>query len=200
VLRVRHVAGRFSARVSDGHGRRPVDTFWDGERRFDVVLRLPLSERDDLEKIRKLRVPCEGGFTVPLEGLAHSRWPGPRVDQPRDGKRYIGIRMNVRGRDLGSFVNDARALVQHDAPMPAGIAIEWGGEFENKERAMNRLATVVPVALLLTLLLLFKAFDSFGRAVLTLLQRAVRAGGGRLRAVAGGPCRCRWRRRSASSR
>jgi len=49
-----------------------------------------------------------------------------------NGKRYIGIRMNVRGRDLGSFVNDARALVQHDAPMPAGIAIEWGGEFENK--------------------------------------------------------------------
>jgi cobalt-zinc-cadmium resistance protein CzcA len=78
--------------------------------------------------------------------------------------------MNVRDRDLGSFVDEARARVQAQAPLQVGQAIEWGGEFENKERAMNRLLQVVPVALLITLLLLFNAFSSFSRAVLTLLN------------------------------
>ncbi|MCA3015902.1 MAG: efflux RND transporter permease subunit, partial [Myxococcaceae bacterium] len=83
---------------------------------------------------------------------------------------YIGIRMNVRERDLGGFVEEARALVDAKAPVGPGQSLEWGGEFENKERAMTRLEQVVPVALLLTLLLLFKAFDSFPLAVLTLLN------------------------------
>jgi cobalt-zinc-cadmium resistance protein CzcA len=76
--------------------------------------------------------------------------------------------MNVRGRDLGGFVDEARKRVDAQAPLPPGMAAEWGGEFESKERAMARLTTVVPVALLLTLILLFKAFDSFGLALLTL--------------------------------
>jgi cobalt-zinc-cadmium resistance protein CzcA len=71
---------------------------------------------------------------------------------------------------MGGFVDEARAKVLHEAPLPKGVSIEWGGEFENKERAMKRLVAVVPVALLITLLLLFKAFDSFGRAVVTLLN------------------------------
>ncbi|MFL5355821.1 efflux RND transporter permease subunit [Archangium sp.] len=152
-------------------GGRPVSEFWEGERRFDVVMRLPLSSRDDVEKLAKLRVPVEGGATVPLEALAHVETGFGRASINREnGRRYIGIRMNVRGRDLGSFVNDARTAVQAKAPSPAGTSIEWGGEFENKERAMNRLMTVLPVALILTLILLFKAFDSFGRAVITLLN------------------------------
>ncbi|PTL76435.1 efflux RND transporter permease subunit [Vitiosangium sp. GDMCC 1.1324] len=152
-------------------GGRPVSEFWEGERRFDVVMRLPLSSRDDVEKLAKLRVPVEGGATVPLEALARVETGFGRASINREnGRRYIGIRMNVRGRDLGSFVNDARAAVQEKAPSPAGTSIEWGGEFENKERAMNRLLTVLPVALILTLILLFKAFDSFGRAVITLLN------------------------------
>jgi cobalt-zinc-cadmium resistance protein CzcA len=78
--------------------------------------------------------------------------------------------MNVRGRDLGGFVDEARAKVAQLAPLGPGMSIEWGGEFENKERAMKRLALVVPVALLITLALLFKAFDSFALALLTLLS------------------------------
>jgi cobalt-zinc-cadmium resistance protein CzcA len=85
-----------------------------------------------------------------------------------NGRRSIGIRMNVRGRDMGSFVEEARARVAAEAPLKPGMSVEWGGEFENKERAMKRLISVVPVALLLTLLLLFKAFDSLGRALVTL--------------------------------
>jgi cobalt-zinc-cadmium resistance protein CzcA len=152
-------------------GGRPVDEFWEGERRFDVVLRLPAIERDDVEKLRKLRVAVQGGVTVPMEALARITTGTGRASINREnGRRYIGIRMNVRDRDLGGFVDDARARVEKEAPLQVGQRIEWGGEFENKERAMNRLMTVVPVALLLTLLLLFWAFDSFPRAVLTLLN------------------------------
>ncbi len=152
-------------------GGTPVSEYWEGERRFDVVLRLPISSRDDVEKIRKLRIPVEGGVTVPLEELAHVGLGFGRASIFREnGRRYIGIRMNVRGRDLGSFVEEAQALTNSKAPMPLGTTAEWGGEFESKERAMHRLLEVVPVALLVTLLLLFKAYDSFPRAVLTLLN------------------------------
>ncbi len=152
-------------------GGRPVDEFWEGERRFDVVLRLPATERDDVEKLRKLRVAVQGGATVPMEALARITTGTGRASINREnGRRYIGIRMNVRDRDLGGFVDDARARVEKEAPLMVGQRIEWGGEFENKERAMNRLLQVVPVALLLTLLLLFQAFNNFPRAVLTLLN------------------------------
>jgi cobalt-zinc-cadmium resistance protein CzcA len=134
-------------------------------------MRLPLSARDDAEKIRNLRIPVEGGVTVPLQALAKVDTGLGRASISREnGRRYIGIRMNVRGRDMGGFVEEARARVNVEAPLGAGMSIEWGGEFENKERAMHRLLTVVPVALLVTLLLLFKAFDSFGRAVVVMLN------------------------------
>src|SRR5256885_12506856 len=123
-------------------------------------MRLPLEARDDVEKLRQLRVPVEGGVTVPLSALADVKVGLGRASINREnGRRYIGIRMNVRGRDMGTFVNEARQAVTNDAPLGPGMTIEWGGEFENKERAMARLTMVVPVALLLTLLLLFKAFN-----------------------------------------
>jgi len=152
-------------------GGRPVADFWEGERKFDVVLRLPPSDRDDVEKIRSLRVPVDGGLTIPLSALADVETSVGRASINREnGRRYIGIRMNVRGRDMGGFVNEARDRVEREAPLGKGMSIEWGGEFENKERAMARLAMVVPVALLITLVLLFKAFDSLSLAILTLLN------------------------------
>jgi cobalt-zinc-cadmium resistance protein CzcA len=152
-------------------GGRPVADYWEGERKFDVVLRLPPADRDDVEKIRSLRVPVDGGLTIPLSALADVSTSVGRASINREnGRRYIGIRMNVRGRDMGGFVNEARDRVEREAPLGKGMSIDWGGEFENKERAMARLATVVPVALLITLVLLFKAFDSLSLAVLTLLN------------------------------
>jgi heavy metal efflux system protein len=163
--------GDFQRVFQTAVGGRPVADFWEGERRFDVVMRLPLSARDDLEKIRALRVPVEGGNLVALGALADVGTGVGRASINREnGRRYIGIRMNVRGRDLGGFVSEARSMIEQEAPLPAGMAIEWGGEFENKERAMARLAMVVPVALIITLVLLFKAFDSLTLAVLTLLN------------------------------
>ena len=163
--------GEFQRVLQTALGGRPVSEFWDGERKFDVVMRLPLESRDDLEKIKRIRVPVDQGVMVPLDALAKVDTAFGRASINREnGRRYIGIRMNVRGRDMGSFVNEARQAVTKDAPLGPGMTIEWGGEFENKERAMARLTMVVPVALLLTLLLLFKAFNSLGRAVVTLIN------------------------------
>jgi len=157
--------------VQEALGGHPVAAYWDGEKRFDVVLRYPSGARDDVEKIRKLQVPVQGGITVPLETLAQVSIGLSRAAISREnGHRYIGIRMNVRGRDMGSFVDDARARVAQAVPLPPGVTLEWGGEFESKERAMARLELVVPVALLITLALLFNAFGSFPPAVLVLLN------------------------------
>jgi cobalt-zinc-cadmium resistance protein CzcA len=146
-----------------------VGTYWEGEIRRDLVLRFPEAARDDVEKIRKLPIAVGGGVTVPLETVSTVELGVGRASINREnGRRYIGIRMNVRGRDLGSFVSDAQSAVLSGAATPPGISIEWGGEFENKQRAMARLALVVPLALVLTLGLLFNAFRGLGLALLTL--------------------------------
>jgi cobalt-zinc-cadmium resistance protein CzcA len=146
-----------------------VGTFWEGEIPRDLVLRFAPGARDEVEKIRKLPIAVEGGATVPLEALATVEMGRGRASISREnGRRYVGIRMNVRGRDLGSFVAEAQARIAKGLPPPAGVEVEWGGEFENKQRAMARLAVVVPVALVITLGLLFNAFKDLGLALLTL--------------------------------
>ena len=87
-----------------------------------------------------------------------------------NGRRYIGVRMNVRNRDLGSFVTEARDKVKTALQLPPGYEITWGGEFENQERAMARLKLVIPLALLITFLLLFSAFSSMFDALVILLN------------------------------
>jgi cobalt-zinc-cadmium resistance protein CzcA len=146
-----------------------VGTFWEGEIPRDLVLRFPPSARDDVEKISKLPIAVEGGVTVPLSALAQVSLGVGRASINREnGRRYIGIRMNVRGRDMGSFVTEAQTSVAAQAALPGGVTMEWGGEFENKQRAMARLAVVVPVALIITLGLLFNAFRNLRLALLTL--------------------------------
>lgn len=152
-------------------GGRAVGELWEGDRVFDIVLRLPDASRDTVEEIAALRIPAESGALVPLVSIAEVSVDYGRASINREnGQRYIGIRMNVRGRDMGSFVNDARAAVDANVPRPPGVTMEWGGEFESKERAMNRLLLVVPITLVLTLGLLFKAFESLPLAVLVLLN------------------------------
>jgi cobalt-zinc-cadmium resistance protein CzcA len=155
--------------VSMALGGNVVGTFWDRERSFDVVLRLPEAARDTLEQVSALRVPTANGALVPLASLAKvSVATGRATINRENGQRYVGIRMNVRGRDLGSFVSDARQAVDNGIARKQGVSMEWGGEFESKERATKRLLVVVPVALVLTLALLFNAFGSMPLALLVL--------------------------------
>jgi cobalt-zinc-cadmium resistance protein CzcA len=161
----------FQAFVDTALGGKSVGQLWEGERVFDVVLRLPESARESVDQIRALRVPTASGALVPLDALADVSVGYGRASINREnGQRYIGVRMNVRGRDMGSFVRDAQARVTREVHLPKGTSIMWGGEFESKERATRRLTLVMPVAILATLGLLFNAFGSLGRALLVLVH------------------------------
>jgi cobalt-zinc-cadmium resistance protein CzcA len=144
---------------------------WDGERRFDVTVRLPPSTREDAEAISRLQLPMKDGSLLPLSAVATVGMSTGRAAITReDGRRYVGVRMNVRNRDLGSFVEEAQRRVAASVHLPEGYETSWGGEFENQRRAMARLEVVIPLALVLTALLLFSAFRSIFDTVLILLN------------------------------
>jgi len=174
----REALGRFGLSMADVQtfvstalGGRAIGQLWEGEKSFDVVVRLPEASRETLEAISSLRVPTPTGALVPLEAVAQVEVGYGRGTINREnGQRYIGVRMNVRNRDMGSFVADARKAVDAKVPHKAGVTMDWAGEFESKERAMRRLGLVVPVALVITLVLLFNAFRSLKLALLVLLN------------------------------
>ncbi|HUL78232.1 MAG TPA: CusA/CzcA family heavy metal efflux RND transporter [Vicinamibacteria bacterium] len=144
---------------------------WQGERRFDVTVRMPQSTREDAGAIRNLMLPLKNGALAPVSAVADVRMATGRSAITREnGRRYVGVRMNVRSRDLGSFVSEARDKVAAAAPLPPGYQSAWGGEFENQERALARLRLVIPLALLLTFLLLFSEFGSVQDTLLILLN------------------------------
>ena len=155
--------------VSTALGGRSVGELWEGDRSFPVVLRLPAHARDTVEAVEALRIPTREGALVPLDAVADVTVDRGRAAINREnGRRYVGLRMNIRGRDLVSFIAEAKAVVA--AAVPPDTTVSWGGEFESRERAVNRLLLVVPAALGLTLLLLYNAFGALRPAVLVLLN------------------------------
>ena len=154
---------------------------WDAEKKFDVTVRLPVASRQTIEAISNLRVPLKDGSLVPIKALADVTMDSSRAAITREnGKRYVGIRMNVRNRDLGSFIAEAQQRVASGVKIPTGYNLLWGGEFENQQRAMKRLTLVLPLSILLTFLLLFAAFGSVWDATLILLNMPVALLGGLL--------------------
>ncbi|BDG04683.1 efflux RND transporter permease subunit [Anaeromyxobacter oryzae] len=150
-------------------GGKVATQLWEGERKFDVDVRFPSAFRGQLSAIRDVLVPAPDGPSIPLSELAAVRVGEGRAAINRESnQRFIGIKMNVRGRDLGGFVRDAQAAVGGAVELPAGYQITWGGEFENQQRAMHRLAIVIPLSILLILVLLLKAFGRLRSALLIL--------------------------------
>ncbi|PWK33459.1 CusA/CzcA family heavy metal efflux RND transporter [Cupriavidus plantarum] len=149
-------------------GGREAGTFFAGDRRFDIVVRLPDAVRDDVESLRRLPVPLPKGSAtdarttfIPLSEVATlDVAPGPNQVSREDGKRRIVVSANVRGRDIGSFVTEAGSALQRQVKIPAGYWTAWGGTFEQLQSATARLKIVVPVALLLVLVLLFAMFGN----------------------------------------
>ncbi len=152
-------------------GGHVASQLWEGEKKFDVTVRLPPSTREDVAAIRGMLVPLKDGSLIPLSALADVKMGTGRAAITREnGQRYVGIRSNVRDRDLGSFVLEARSKVEAAVTMPPGYETVWGGEFENQERAMKRLRIVIPLALAITFLLLFSAFGTTWDAIIILLN------------------------------
>ena len=152
-------------------GGKAVSEMIEGQRRFAIVVRLPERYRADDQAIRELLLFAPGGERVPLGQVARvSLARGPEVISRENGQRRIVVQANVRGRDLGSFVAEAEARLNAELNLPPGYSVDWGGQFENQQRAMSRLAIVVPVSILIIFALLFATFGSVPQAFLILLN------------------------------
>jgi len=146
-------------------GGRAVGQVIEGDRRFDIVLKLPEAQRSDLAAISELRVAAPDGARIPMAQLAQvTVRPAPAQVSREHGRRRVVIQANVRGRDLGSFVAEAQAQMAKQVALPTGYYLEWGGQFENLQSARARLLVVVPLALALIFGLLFLAFGSLRQA------------------------------------
>lgn len=148
---------------------KSASQFYEENRRFDITVRLPEEKRNSLDAIKNLLVTTKSGMNIPLEQLAFVKMTeGPVQISRQDGIRRIGIEMNVSGRDIGGFVAEAKQKIKEQVKLPAGYYITWGGQFENQERAMNKLMIIGPVAVGLILLLLFVTFRSIRLSLLVL--------------------------------
>ncbi len=157
--------------IETAMGGHVASDMLDGEKRFDVTVRLPETTRQDVSAIKRIMLPLKDGSIIPLSAIADvSMGTGRAAITRENGRRYIGVRMNVRNRDLGSFVAEARAKVDAAVKMEPGYQMTWGGEFENQQRAMKRLKLVIPLALLITFLLLFSAFGRVSDALIILVN------------------------------
>ena len=153
--------------VQAGIGGKPVSTLLDGTRRFDIVVRFDERFRDRVAAIRDLPVRTTKGALVPLSQLASvDTEEGYSFVRREALQRYAVIQMDVQGRDVDSFVKDANAKIKSEVQMPEGYVTEWGGAFENQQRALARLSIIVPITIGLIFLLLYTAFNSLIYATL----------------------------------
>lgn len=154
-------------------GGREAGVVFEGDRRFNIVVRLPDRVRDDLDALQTLPVPIPGAATgaspssVPLKQIAQFSFSeGPNQISRENGKRRIVVTANVRGRDIASVVGEAQARVASGVKIPTGMWITWGGQFENLAAARQRLLIVVPACFFLIFLLLHQALRSARDALL----------------------------------
>jgi cobalt-zinc-cadmium resistance protein CzcA len=174
----RAALARYGLNVSDVRdlvntvvGGTQVSELIEGQRRFAIVVRLPGAYRDDINALRGLLLAAPGGERVPLGQVARiESTRGAELITRENGQRRIVVQSNVRGRDLGSFVEDAQKAIEQQVPLPAGYWLDWGGQFENQQRAMRRLVVVIPLSVMIIFLLLFATFDSVSQAILILLN------------------------------
>lgn len=140
---------------------------FEGEKRFDVVVRLSGEQKKDIKDVQNLLVPTPQGTQIPLYQLANVQIKeGPNQIQREDAKRRIVVGFNVRGRDVQSIVTELQAKVDRKLKFPAGYYVTYGGAFENLNAAKKRLMIAVPVSLLLIFLLLYFAFNSIKQGLL----------------------------------
>ncbi|MGC2520008.1 MAG: CusA/CzcA family heavy metal efflux RND transporter [Burkholderiales bacterium] len=173
----REAAARYGLNVADIQdviemvlGGKPATQLWEGERHFGVAVRMKDSERS-IASLKAITVSSPDGAYVPLSQVAEFKTIGGAMDIAREnGVRVYSIGIFIAGRDMGSVVADMKDRVAAKVTLPPGYSITWSGEFENQERAMARLAIIVPVSVLLIFILLFDAFGSFGSAALILLN------------------------------
>lgn len=157
--------------VSAAIGGEAVTTVIEGQKRFDVYLRMAKEYRSSPEAIGNLWVSTPDGMRVPLSQVADIRLvEGPPTVSREDAQRRVVVQCNVRGRDMGGFVEEAQKAVEDQVDLPDGYFVTWGGQFENQQRAQKTLMVVVPVCLGLIFLLLYLSFNSVKNSILIILN------------------------------
>jgi len=173
----RQAIARYGLNASDIHdvieiaigGKEAVQIF-EGERRFSGIVRLPERFRNDVESIRNLIISAPNGAQVNLQSIARiGVGDGPAQISREMAKRRIVVGVNVKGRDLGGFVAELRGKVEQRVSLPEGYNLEWGGQFQNMERALGHLAIIVPATIAAIFFLLFLLFGSVRMASLIIL-------------------------------
>jgi heavy metal efflux system protein len=165
--------------IQTGFAGQSAGVVYEGERRFDMVVRLASANRQNLEDVRGLYVTTPHGDQVPLEQVAQVDFKtGPSQIQRDDAKRRITIGFNVRGRDVESIVAELQEKVNARLKLPAGYYVTYGGQFENLQQAKERLSVAVPTALFLIFLLLFFTFRSVTQSLLIFTAIPLSAIGG----------------------
>ncbi|MFA7422065.1 MAG: CusA/CzcA family heavy metal efflux RND transporter [Melioribacteraceae bacterium] len=148
---------------------KTASKFYEENRNFDITVRLPEEKRNSIETIENILLPTKAGMNIPLAQLAEIKMiEGPVQISRQDGIRRIGIEMNISGRDIGSFVAEAKQKIKENVELPTGYYLTWGGQFESQQRAMNKLMIIGPLAIGLILLLLFVTFKSVRLAILVI--------------------------------
>ncbi|WP_103019836.1 efflux RND transporter permease subunit [Salinibacter altiplanensis] len=161
----------FLETVETGIGGSTAGKVFEGIRRYDTFVRLQEGERDKVEQIRQLPIRTEKGAVVPLEQVATvDVFTGVKQISRNKASRRSFVQLNVRGRDMGSVVHEIQRKVKAQVDLPPGYFTEYGGQFENQRRAMNRLYVVVPITLALIFLMLFLTFGSARYASLIFLN------------------------------
>ena len=182
----RYQVARYGINVSDVQdvidlalGGSPITAVFEGDRRFDVVARFAPEARADASSIGSILIPMRESGRVPLAQLADIRVAdGATIIARRENERQITIRTNIRGRDQGGFVREAQARFAEAVKLPPGYQVSWGGQFENFDRARQRLAIIIPITIGIIFLLLFVTFGSAFDAGLVLLNVPFSLAGG----------------------
>lgn len=165
--------------VEAGIGGQQAGVLYEGQRRFGITVRYPQEIRDELFKIQNVPVHLPGGGTIPLKRVARIELQeGPREIQRENGWRRLIVGINIRDIDLGSYAANLQKVIAEQADIPPGYFIEYGGTFENQQRAMRHLLLVVPLSIFIILGLLYMNFGKMKYAVLILLNLPFALSGG----------------------
>ena len=160
-----------NATIQTAFAGNTANVFYEGDRRFDVTLRLDRQYRDAVDDVADLPIALPSGGTLPLGSIAdiEVRQGAARVGREAGG-RVVAVKANLLGRDQGSFVAEAMQKVNDQVKLPPGYTMTWGGQFENQQRAIKRLKVIVPLSVLMIFVLLFWAFKSMRKALLVILM------------------------------
>ncbi|XWK69642.1 efflux RND transporter permease subunit [Tunturiibacter gelidiferens] len=170
----RGALARYGLNVSDveqaveaGASGAVISQLIEGQKRYDIAMRLPESYRANPQSMQEITLRSPGGAQVKLDQVAQVRVVRAAIEIDREeGQRRMVVMSNVRGRDLGSFVQEVQANIARQVRLPAGYSIEYGGQFENQQRATKRLMIIIPIVIFLIYILLYLTFKSFKQALL----------------------------------